>query len=180
MVHTTQMQRETALAGRRFLLLFVFLLATLILFPYAEAKHVGGYAFRIIGSFAIVVSVYAAKIHRGILIFAIVLAIPAVLERILLPGATSFFILNILLGLIFNVLIVVLIFRHVFAAEQPTSETIFGALCVYLLIGFSFASVYSLVAALQPNSFYLDPQLNLHHLPNRFDLIYYSFGVMTS
>jgi hypothetical protein len=163
-------------------LLFVFLLATLVLFPYAEASHVGGYAFRVIGSIAIVVSVYAANVRRSMLIFAIVLAIPALLERIMLPeiGESSFSIFNIVLALGFEVLIVVVILRHVFAAEQPTSETIFGALCTYLLMGFSFASIYGLVAAFQPNAFYLDPRTNLHSVPDRFDFIYYSFGTMTS
>ena len=182
MMETIQAHRRPTLTGHRFFVLFVFLLATLLLFPYAEAKHVGGYAFRVIGSFAIVVSVYAAKIHRGMLIFAVLLAIPALLERIVLPEfhGTSFFLFNILLALIFDVLIVVLLFQHVFSAEQATSETIFGALCVYLLIGFSFASVYSLIAELQPRAFYLDPVTNLHNVPNRFDFIYYSFGMMTS
>ncbi len=154
----------------------------LILFPYAEASRFGSYAFRLIGSFAILVSVYAANIHRSLLIFAIVLAIPALFERILLPkvNANSFAIFNIVLTLVFDVVIVVVIFRHVLAAEQPTSETIFGALCLYLLVGFSFASVYGLVAAFQPNAFYLDPHTNLHNVPDRFDFIYYSFCTMTS
>jgi hypothetical protein len=182
MVRAIQSQRESALTGHRFLLLFVFLLATLILFPYAEASHVGGYAFRVIGSFAIVVSVYAAKIRRSMLIFAIVLAIPALLERLMLPkiSASSFSIFNIVLALIFEVMIVVVILRHVFTAEQPTSETIFAALCTYLLMGLGFASIYGLVAAFQPNAFYLDPRTNLHNVPDRFDFIYYSFGTMTS
>jgi uncharacterized membrane protein len=68
----------------------------------------------------------------------------------------------------------------VFAREQAKSETIFGALCIYLLVGFSFASVYGMVAAFQPNAFYLDPRTNLHTVPGRFDFIYYSFGTMTS
>jgi hypothetical protein len=157
-------------------------LATLILFPYAEANHLSGYAFRVIGSFAIVVSVYAANVHRSLLIFAIVLAIPALFERIVLPkiDANSFSIFNIVLSLVFDVVIVVIIFRHVFAAEQPTSETIFAALCIYLLVGFSFAGVYGLVTAFQPNAFYLDPRTNLHNVPGRFDFIYYSFCTMTS
>jgi len=87
----------------------------------------------------------AANVHRGLLIFAIVLAIPALL-----------------------------------AADQPTSETIFGALCVYLLVGFTFASVYGMLVAFQPNAFFLDPRTNLHSVPDRFDFIYYSFGTMTS
>jgi hypothetical protein len=182
MTQATQSHRESAITGHRFLLLFIFLLATLVLFPFAEAKHVGGYAFRAIGSLTIVVSVYAAKMHRSLLIFAVVLAIPALLERILLPTVDrpSFFMLNIVLALVFDVLIVVVLFRHVFLQQQPTSETIFGALCVYLLIGFTFASIYSLVAALQPNAFYLDPVTNLHHVPDRFDFIYYSFSELTA
>lgn len=175
-------EHQPAITGHRFFLLFLFLLATLILFPYAEASHFGSYAFRIIGSFAIVVSVYAANVHRSLLILAIVLAIPALFERIVLPKVNthSFFIFNIALTLVFDVVIVVIIFRHVLTAEQPTSETIFGALCLYLLVGFTFASVYGIVAALQPHAFYLDPLTNLHTVPDRFDLIYYSFATMTS
>jgi hypothetical protein len=182
MTQASQSEREWALTGHRFFLLFVFLLATLILFPYAEASHFGSYAFRVIGSVAILVSVYAANVHRSLLIFAIVLAIPALFERIVLPKvhAQSFFVFNIVLTLVFDIVIVAVVFRHVLAAEQPTSETIFGALCLYLLVGFTFASVYGLVTAFQPNAFYLDPRTNLHSVPDRFDFIYYSFGTMTS
>jgi Ion channel len=182
MMRAIQRERESGLAGHRFFLLFIFLLATLVLFPYAEASHFGSYAFRVIGSFAIVVSVYAAKIHRSLLLVAIVLAIPALFERIVLPkvDAHSFFIFNIALTLVFDVVIVVIIFRHVLRAEEPTSETIFGALCLYLLVGFTFASVYGMIAAFQPNAFYLDPRTNAHSVPDRFDFIYYSFGTMTS
>jgi hypothetical protein len=172
--------KTSGLAGHRFFLLFVFLLATLILFPYAEANHFGSYAFRIIGSVAILFSVYAVNVHRSLLLFAIVLAIPALLERMVLPKVSSFYIVNSVPTFIFDVGIVVIIFRHVFAAEKPTSETIFGALCVYLLVGFTFATVYGMVAAFQSNAFYLDPHSNFHNVPNRFDLIYYSFCTMTS
>src|SRR5260370_22362452 len=98
----TQSRRDPLLGRSPFFLLFVFLLATLILFPYAEACHYGSYAFRVIGSFAIIVSVYAANVHRSVLLFAVVLAIPALFERIVLPklDAHSFFIFNILLTLV--------------------------------------------------------------------------------
>jgi hypothetical protein len=168
--------------GRRFFLLFLFLLATLILYPYAETTRFGYYAFRVIGSFAILMSVYAAKVHRGLLVLALALAIPAMMQRILLRrvDASSFSIFSNVLSFAFDVVIVVIIFRRVFAREKPNSETIFGALCIYLLVGFCFASVYGMVAAFQPNAFYLDPLTNLHHIPDRFDFIYYSFGTMTS
>ena len=182
MMHAVQSEQESVLGGHRFSLLFVFLLATLILFPYAEANHFGSYAFRVIASFAILVSVYAAKVHRSLLVLAIVLAIPALFERIVLPkvSVSSFSTFNSALTLVFDVVIVAIIFRHVLAQEQPTSETIFGALCLYLLVGFTFASVYGMVTSFQPNAFYLDPRTNLHSVPDRFDFIYYSFSTMTS
>ncbi len=182
MKHAFQPEQRAALTGHRFFLLFVFLLATLILYPYAEASHFGFYAFRLIGSFAILISVYAAKIHRSLLILAIALAIPALVQRIVLPkaDASALSTSNIVLSFLFDIIIVVVIFRHVFAGERPNSETIFGALCIYLLVGFSFASVYGLVAAFQPKAFFLDPHTNLHALPDRFDFIYYSFCTMTS
>jgi hypothetical protein len=175
-------EHEPGITGRGFFLLFLFLLATLILYPYAETTRFGYYAFRVVGSFAILMSVYAAKIHRALLVLALALAIPAMMQRILLRrvDASSFSIFSNVLSFAFDVVIVVIIFRRVFAREKPNSETIFGALCIYLLVGFCFASVYGMVAAFQPNAFYLDPLTNLHHIPDRFDFIYYSFGTMTS
>jgi hypothetical protein len=182
MTLSMQPENESALARHRFLLLFLLLLGTLLLYPYADTSRFGHYAFRLIGSAATLISVYAAKIHRTLLALALILAIPTLLHRILLPkaDASSFSIFNIVLSFVFDILIIVVIFRHVFAKEQTNSETIFGALCIYLLVGFSFASAYGMVAIFQPNAFYLDPRTNLHVVPDRFDFIYYSFGTMTS
>jgi len=175
-------KQESTLTGHRFFLLFVFLLATLILYPYAEATRFGYYAFRVIGSAALLISVYAAKIHRNLLICAVLLVIPALFQRVLLSKmvASSLSMSGYVLGFAFDVFIVVVLFRRVFAREQPNAETIFGALCIYLLVGFSFASVYGLIATFQPNAFYFDPLTNLHAIPDRFDFVYYSFGTMTS
>ena len=86
---------------------------------------------------------------------------------------------TIALTLAFDTFIIVVIFRRVFVHKQPTAETIYGALCIYLLVGLGFASIYSLLATLQPHAFYLDPATDLNPALNRFDLIYYSFGTMT-
>jgi hypothetical protein len=182
MIREIPQSPRSPLISNRFFILFILLLATLLLYPYAESSHLGYIAFRIIGSAAILISVYAAKIHRGLLVIAIILAIPALFQRIFRPhtDATSFSIFSVTLNFVFDLLIVVVIFRHVFARDRANSETIFGALCVYLLVGFSFSNFYGIVAAFQPNAFYLDPQTNLHTTPVRFDFIYYSFSTMTS
>jgi hypothetical protein len=170
------------LADHKFFLLFAYLLAALIYYPYVHEDSISYGIFRVGGSIGILLAVYAVRVRRTLLICAILLAIPAVLEELLRfrPDAGLFSLIDILLSFAFDVLIVALIFRRVFAEQQVRSETIFGAISIYLLVGYSFASVYEMIATLQARAFYLDPITNPHTVPNRFDFIYYSFATMTS
>jgi uncharacterized membrane protein len=165
----------------RFLILFLFLLATFIVYPYAETRGFGFYAFRVLTGAIIGLSVFAVSVRRGLAAVAVLLAIPSAVEHVLRPNlAAGFFpLLNLSLSFGFDVWIVVAIFRQVFAKARITSETIFGALVIYILNGISFASVYGLVATLQPSAFVMPPGVNTHTVPSRFDFIYYSFGMMT-
>ncbi len=165
----------------RFLLLFLFLLATLIVYPYAETRGFGFYAFRVLTGAIIGLSVFAVSVRRGLAVVAILLAIPAAVEHVLRPNlASGFFpLLNLTLSFGFDVWILVAIFRRVFANARINSETIFGALVIYLLNGIIFASVYGLLATLQPHACVMPPGVNTHIVPSRFDFIYYSFGMMT-
>ncbi len=167
--------------GHKFFLLFIFLLGYLILYPYTQNSVFGYYMFRVLATAITVLSVYAVSFRRGLVLFALVLAIPALMEHLRLRSdASALSILNVSLTFAFDTFIIVVIFRRVFVNRRPNSETVFGALCIYLLVGFSFASIYGLLAALQTHAFSLDPTTNSHALPNRFDFIYYSFGTMTS
>src|SRR5580704_18228230 len=171
-----------SLTGHKFFLLFVFLLAILIFYPYVQDSGFGYFAFRVVSVAGILIAVYAIRLRRTLLLVALLLAVPAILERMLLrqPDAGALSILSIVLSFVFDVFIVVVIVQRVFSQDQPNSETIFGALCIYLMVGFAFASMYGMVAALQPKAFYLDPLTNLHVVPDRFDFIYYSFATLTS
>jgi hypothetical protein len=166
----------------RFLLLFLFLLATLFAYPYTEHSALGTYIFRVLIGVVTALSVFAVSIGRGIAIVAILLAIPSIVQHLVNPDLTAAGFLplfNLGLSFCFDVFIVVTMFRRVFAKETVTAETIFAALCIYILNGISFASIYGLIAALQPHAFFFDPSVNLHLKPDRFDFIFYSFGMMT-
>lgn len=167
---------------RRFLLLFLFLLASLVLYPFAENSRSGYIVFRFVGSAIILLSVYAISFRRSLVVLGLVLAIPRIIQHFLTfrADAGALVILTIGLSFAFDAFIIVVMLRRVYLNDRPTAETIFGALSIYLLMGYSFASIYGIVATLQPHSFYLNPVTNLHSVPNRFDFIYYSFGTMTA
>jgi hypothetical protein len=174
-------RQVSAITGHKFFLLFVFLLLYLILYPYTQNKGVAYYALRVVGIGITLLSVYAVSFRRSLVFVAMALAIPALMVhfRITELDASATTLATTALTLAFDTFIIVVIFRRVFVHKQPTAETIYGALCIYLLIGLGFASIYSLLAALQPHAFYLDPATTLNPALNRFDLIYYSFGTLT-
>ncbi|MBV8866405.1 MAG: two pore domain potassium channel family protein [Acidobacteriaceae bacterium] len=174
--------RTLALQKRRFYLLFLLLLAYLILYPYTQQGGFDYLGFRVFGSATTLLSIFAISFRRSFVLVALLLAIPTLIQRLLLPNDNggSFALFSTSLLFVFDVFIVVVIFRRVFATDQPNSETIYGALCIYLLVGFGFASMYGMLASVQPHAFYLDPTSNLRQIPDRFDFIYYSFGTMTS
>jgi hypothetical protein len=168
--------------GRRYMLLFIFLIATLILYPFADNSDFGYYMLRVMGSGVILFSVYAVGYRRSLLVFAVLLGVPAMAQHIWIlkanPGVLP--ITNIALSFCFDVFVVCVVLRRIFSRDHSNSETIFGALCIYLLVGFSFASLFHLVAVVRPAAFYFDPHANFHSVPDRLDFIYYSFGTLTS
>ena len=167
---------------RRFLLLFLFLVASLALYPLADITTFGYVAFRIAGSAAILLSIYAVSRHRRFIIFGLLLAVPALAQflRLISFDTSLLSLTNISLSLTFDIFIIVVMFRIVFTSQKPNSETVFGALCIYMLIAYTFTSIYELVVRIQPHAFYLDPATNTHTVLNRFDFIYYSFATMTA
>lgn len=177
-------RRALPVTGRKFFLLFLFLLAYLIFYPFVgDPTGPRYYIFRALGIAVTLLSVYAVSFRKGlILIIPLALAIPAMVEHTVFfrthIGAPS--IVNIVLSFAFDVFVIVVIFRRVFAREKPTAETIFGAVCIYLLIGFTFARLYAIISIVQPHAFYLDPVTNPHSLPVGFDFIFFSFGSMTT
>jgi hypothetical protein len=171
--------------GHKFFFLFLILLADLILYPYMGETGVRYDVFRAVGVVVTFMAVYAVSFRRGLILVALLLAGPAIVEHSVvfrnrldrLGGASIF---NVVLSFMFDVFIIVVIFHRVYAREKPTAETIFGAVCVYLLIGFSFARLYAIIAIAQPHAFYLDPATSLHSVPVGFDFIFFSFGSMTT
>jgi hypothetical protein len=175
-------RRTFPVTGHKFFLLFLFLLADLALYPYVGDSSEHSHLFRMFGIAVTVMSVYAVSFRRGLILVALVLAVPTLLAHAAAyrPRFVPASDVAVVLSFAFDVFIIVVIFHRVFAREETTAETIFGAVCIYLLIGFSFARLYAIIAILQPHSFYLDPAINSHAVPVGFDFIFFSFGSMTT
>ena len=72
----------------------------------------------------------------------------------------------------------ILVIKEVFADDCVTIDTISGALCAYLLLGLTFASVYAFIDIIQPGSFISTVSGTILELSSDhagLDRVYFSF-----
>lgn len=175
-------QRESSSAHGTFFFLFVFLLVDLVLYPYGASQGSVFLWFRLLNVLVVIASVYAVSFRRWTWIIALILAVPVALHRGIIYEITSskLDLAGVGLSVAFDIFIIVVIFRRAFQTREVTSDAIFAAVSIYLLLGFTFANIYECLVALQHSAFYLDPAIIHHPLPTQFDMTYYSFVTMTS
>jgi hypothetical protein len=169
-------------ASGKFVFLFAFLLVELAVYPYAGSGTTVTLWFRLLTILIAISSVYAVSFRRLTWIIALVFAAPLLLEPFILHEITLTKLELVRAGVsaAFDIFIVVVIFKKAFQRGEATSDAIYGAVSIYLLVGFAFSKIYSILVAFQHDAFYLDPLLNHHALPLQPDLTYYSFVTMTS
>jgi hypothetical protein len=72
------------------------------------------------------------------------------------------------------------ILSFVLRSQQVNDEVLYGSVSIYLLIGGAWGTIYSLLEAIQPGSFFIDPAYNIDGIVDVFDLLYYSFTTLTT
>lgn len=79
------------------------------------------------------------------------------------------------LGAVTIALLAYVLDEHLISADK-----VYGAVAAYVLIAFTFASIFGLLLAFQPNAFYAAEVNNPDGILTWSDLMYFSFTVLTS
>lgn len=166
----------------RYSYLLVLMLGQLLLSPWAQGY---GARYRILGFLAagaVLAALYAISESREVWIAGIILATPAFLHRVTLwPDLQSIVSqAGLASSILFDLFITAFILRQILRHNEISAQTIYGALCAYLTIGFAFGQIYVLIAAIRPDAFVLDPQLFHHTVAQQPDLMYYSYTALTT
>lgn len=84
-------------------------------------------------------------------------------------------------GIVFFSYVIIAMLDDVFVHhKQVTSEMIYGAVSIYLLIGLLFAFVFSFIFQITPNAFHLSPNDLTYGFHSVDTFIYYSFVTLTT
>jgi len=172
----------------RFLFLFISLLVPYLIHPLIATEVAGLVFLDLSFSLVLIVGVFAVSERKHIAITAMALVLIAQALTWTSHAVSSHVL--ILTGIAVNIIYlgytVTLLLQHVIRSRTPTSNTIFAALCIYLLLGFIWAFLYSFMQDLDATSFYFNPDLfpaipkGKHLYSYLYYFIYFSFEVLTT
>ncbi len=164
---------------------FVWLLAAIIVllasYPYFGDSTLGAFLGGMTAILVVLAGVYAVRGHRRALIISIGLATLALSAGVISAASgirgsawteAAF--------TLFYAFTTAAIFVEVIQLKRFTRDSIFGIVCVYVLIGLTYASLFDLVETLQPGSYIVHTEMaSGTHLGFR-QLLFYSFMTLTT
>jgi voltage-gated potassium channel len=168
--------------NNKFLLLLASIVILLLLYPIFEANAVGQWTLIILTMFLLIVGVYAVADTRLKLAAALVLAvIPIVTGWLSLVSPLK----EVTLGyygstLLFFVFVTIMVLISVLKSPHIQRDTIYGGICVYLLIGLTYGMGFFVLDTILPGSFYPYPVDSINRMMTLSDHFYYSFYTLTA
>ena len=166
--------------------LLIALLVAFAVYPILGETQWARTLLTIALTFMMASALFAVHSHRRVFIIGLILAVGAVAAMVLghafrletaRPIATG-------LEFMFMVVLAASIFSNVLRAKEVTMDTVFGASCVYLMLGMIWGGIYELVETFEPGSFNLGGLQSDGAGPetdsSASKLMYYSFITMTT
>jgi hypothetical protein len=183
----TPIEEETQ--ERHFLVLMVTIvsiaLAQVILGPtLTDSRLVGGLQLIVIG-----VTIYAVGGRRNLTIAALILGGPVIIARLVSVSITTreAEFVSHSLGLVFMAYVIWVIARAVARPGRVTMDKIYGAVCLYLLLGLLWGYAYTILEIAHPGSFSFPEQATPQALVEQSDyrdlereLNYFSYVTLTT
>ena len=166
----------------RCLYLMVALLALLLLHPYFPSGLVGQTLLLVLNSATLIAGVYAVSDTRRHMVIAIAIGIPwfVLAWSSLILGGAVVALSSLIVTIVFYTFALVRVLAYVLLPSPVTRDKIHGAISVYLLMGLTWASCYSLIHVLQPGAFLVDEAHNPDGAFQFADFVYFSFVTLTT
>jgi hypothetical protein len=158
----------------RFVYLFLSLFLFLVLYPYIDDSQTGNLLILFLYVAIPVTGVYAVSWSRAGLFIGICLGAILVLAAVGRLAGIDLISTKVstLFGFIFYAYTTFSILGYILQRTNITSDTLYGAVCVYLMLGMSWMQLYRFIEVVHPGSF-----AGAAEWP---DFLYYSFVTLTT
>jgi hypothetical protein len=172
----------------RYLFLLGALLLLLVIQPIISGLGTVEWLFNSLFVFVMVIMVLALAQERVWRVIAFVLCIPAATLSIgshfLTASAqdVSLFAGHVI-GALFFIVVTGKIIQSIFLSREISLDSIFGAICGYLMLGVAWGLTYAMMHAVNPESFQIDHPIRQQAELGNYSshvFIYYSFVTLTT
>lgn len=167
-----------------FTVLFCSLVVALLALPAVQGSFLVEELFYSFFSFVIVSVFYIARYQTSHLKMVLTLCSLTIFSNLTAYLTPYFYLdnLSLILNTLFLAYTILLLARKVFSNQAVTVDTILGAICIYLLMGFCWGMVYASLEMIVPNSFTRPEGTPLiSHVDGLLrDFFYYSFTTLST
>ena len=163
-----------------FLYLLITELALIVIFPLTVGSGAEAHVFRLLTTALFVAVLYTVLGDRRITIVALILGLPPVVMyiAITLGYFVRLHLLAIALGSLYLIFMTGVFIYEVLSHPAVTSDTLYGAIAAFLLVGFTCGLIYAVIQQVSPGSFRDTVDTSRVIRPPEF--VYFSFTTLTT
>lgn len=154
----------------------VSIVLLLILFAVLEDTKYGYLVTNTVSSIVFMLGVYAVGQDKKHLIILIILGMPWFLSEWAFMKSTQ----TIFASILFFLYVTITILNHTLNAKKITADTLYGAVCVYLLLGLLWVTVYGGIEYFSPGAVFISNHLGDSGSISTNELVYYSYTTLTT
>jgi hypothetical protein len=167
----------------RHLVLLIMLLLIFILSPFVVSHYYGPTILNIVAAIVLLSATYAVSERRTFLLIGLSLSAVSIVLTFWLSAAPSHWLVISAHGSIVILVgfFAIAILGYVLRSGKVIADKIYGAVCAYLLFGYAFAFLYSLIEEVQPGSFTTLTTIGPHDIVGRvMQMRYFSFVTLAT
>jgi hypothetical protein len=172
----------------KFLFLLISLLLLFFFYPFFQKIPIGVRVLDIVFLVILLSGMYALSKNRNIFIICVILALAGFGATVLNYTLKTVYLqyMAVLTYGAFFTLLAAVILSYIIREKRVTSDTIYGSICGYLLLGIVWTMLFSIVEVIEPGSFLsggkplIDYQGDTVNRQIFSSFIYYSFVTLTT
>lgn len=176
------MDEEKDYFRSRYFYLLIALVTFLLVNPFLTDNHLSNLILLIFFTLIMIFSIHSVAQHAYLGVVTAGLALISFFSYwyiLWINASQAAYVIHFSLNIIFLSVILFSVISSVAKQRIITADTLFGAICGYLLIGFTWSFIYLLIASIDPTSF----SIHMDHdtIRTRIDhFIYYSYVTLTT
>ena len=152
------------------------ILILLILSAILEGHKYGYLVINTASTIVFILGVYTAGRNKRNVLILILLGLPWFLSEWIFTKSPE----TIFASVLFFLFIIGIIMDHILHTEEVTTDTLYGAVCVFLLLGLLWASIYGFLEYVSPGIIFVTNNTDIvDHLTSN-EIIYYSYTTLTT